>query len=206
MDRSVRAGGWTEETETTSPFACPDPSCTSTFASMSELRLHITHTHFTCWSPHHEYIHSKAVNVDLTAAASILKTQETATLLRKRHGKFAAALWWRTSIWQQETQAREDGAEGEGDAEIVHSQPGWSEGTRNGAQMGAGASQAAMAVLAVALVGQLETRVLTFCSVLTTETRGHGNMAEAGRNYTQKAEKQGRSQHTLGSPYLHVFM
>ena len=86
--RSVRAGGRTEQTEMT----CPDPSCTSTSVSMSELRLHIIHTHLGHWSPHHECTHSKAVHVDVTAAASILNNQAAETDLRERerHGKLGA--------------------------------------------------------------------------------------------------------------------
>ena len=91
MDRTIRAGGWTEQTETSSQFACLDSSCTISFVSVSELCLHIKHMH---------------LNVDLAAAASIPKSRETETLLRERNGKLGTYVQWRISCTiQRETEA-----------------------------------------------------------------------------------------------------
>ena len=82
--------------------------------------------------------------------------------------------------------------------------------------MGAGLAQEASADVLKsptdALVVQLEAcvrdlEVATFCTVLLKSDHVvKEELADAGRRYAHELEKQGRSQHTLGSPHIHIFM
>ena len=68
---------------------------------------------------HNELVHCKSVKVGLTSAASTLNVQASVTSEREYHGRLAAAILRRSTIWQ--AAARRRGRRRRGRAEVVDS-------------------------------------------------------------------------------------
>ena len=125
----------------------------------------------------HELLQSKAVKVDLTATASILKSQETETNQRERHGRLAAALRWQQTLRRGWEEPREVAV-----VRALPARPEWCNSKQRPRPRG------------------VDVVLLRRDHVVV------GNMAIAKRVYSQSVEKQGRNQNRLHSPHIHIFM
>ena len=147
--------------------------------------------------PQHEFMHAKAVNVDLTATASILNSQETETLLRDCF-LVAQHDLARNGGERKEYTARERAkrrARSQFGQEAHGTRRGWKRDPRRTEDAHRGTGGATRDTRPRFRGGD----VLHCASA--TGSRGRETMAGAGWAYAQKVERQGRAQHRLAHPH-----